>query len=86
MARLLHDGKPPNKAPLRGIFDVHRTSVGVRPRFRGSGPNGGFGVWWLCPPGPALAGNASRWAAYVKSIYKLSQKQGVTLPKDIGTM
>jgi len=21
-------------------------------------PNGGFGVWWLCPPIPALAGNA----------------------------
>jgi hypothetical protein len=25
-------------------------------------PNGGFGVWWLFPPNPALAGNACRWA------------------------
>jgi hypothetical protein len=23
-------------------------------------PNGGFGVWWLCLPHPALAGNACR--------------------------
>jgi hypothetical protein len=41
---------------------VHRTSAGVPPHFRDSGPNGGFGVWWLCPPIPALAGNACRWA------------------------
>jgi hypothetical protein len=25
--------------------------------------SGGFGVWWLFPPNPALAGNACRWAA-----------------------
>ena len=31
--------------------------------FREAAPNGGFGVWWLCPPNPALAGNACRWAA-----------------------
>jgi hypothetical protein len=31
--------------------------------FRGRGPNGGFGVWQLFPPNPALAGNACRWAA-----------------------
>jgi hypothetical protein len=41
---------------------VHRTSAGFRPHFRDSGPNGGFGVWQLFPPNPALAGNASRWA------------------------
>jgi len=28
--------------------------------FREAAPNGGFGVWWLCPPNPALAGNACR--------------------------
>jgi hypothetical protein len=42
---------------------VHRTSAGIRPHFRDSGPNGGFGVWWLLPPNPAAAGNACRWAA-----------------------
>jgi len=26
--------------------------------FGEAAPNGGFGVWWLCPPNPALAGNA----------------------------
>jgi len=31
--------------------------------FGEGGPNGGFGVWWLCPPIPALAGNACRWHA-----------------------
>jgi len=36
---------------------------GRGPHFRDSAPNGGFGVWWFCPPNPALAGNASRWAA-----------------------
>jgi hypothetical protein len=30
--------------------------------FRVAAPNGGFGVWWFCPPIPALAGNACRWA------------------------
>jgi len=45
---------------------VHRTSAGVRPHFRDSGPNGGFGIWWFCPLIPALAGNASRWALSVK--------------------
>jgi len=34
--------------------------------FGEGGPNGGFGVWWLCPPHPALAGNACRWALVVK--------------------
>jgi len=42
---------------------MHRTSAGIRPHFRDSGPNGGFGVWWLLPPNPALAGNACRWVA-----------------------
>ena len=28
-----------------------------------SAPTGGFGVWWLCPPNPALASNACRWVA-----------------------
>jgi len=32
--------------------------------FGEGGPNGGFGVWWLCPPIPALAGNACRWAVH----------------------
>jgi hypothetical protein len=41
---------------------VHRTSAGRCPHFRDSGPNGGFGVWWLCLPSPALAGNAYRSA------------------------
>jgi hypothetical protein len=41
---------------------VHRTSAGVRRTFSEAAPRGGFGVWWLCPPNPALAGNASRWA------------------------
>ncbi|MCJ7734216.1 MAG: hypothetical protein MUP11_06685, partial [Anaerolineales bacterium] len=31
-----------------------------RPHFRDSAPNSGFGVWWLFPPSPALAGNANR--------------------------
>jgi hypothetical protein len=39
---------------------VHRTSEGHYPHFRGVCLNGGFGVWWLFPPNPALAGNASR--------------------------
>jgi len=39
---------------------VHRTSAGIRPHFRDSAPNGGFGVWWLFPPNPALAGNTCR--------------------------
>jgi hypothetical protein len=30
--------------------------------FGDSGPNGGFGVWRLCPPNPALAGNADHSA------------------------
>ena len=38
----------------------HRTSAGLRPHFRGFGPDGGFCVWWFFPPNPALAGNASR--------------------------
>ena len=42
---------------------MHRISAGIRPHFRDSGPNGGFGIWWLFPPNPALAGNACRWAA-----------------------
>jgi len=42
---------------------VHRTSAGRWPHFQVSGPNGGFGVWRLYPPNPALAGNACRWAA-----------------------
>ena len=29
---------------------------GHSPTLSGFGPNGGFGVWWLCPPIPALAG------------------------------
>jgi len=33
-----------------------------RSSFREAAPNGGFGVWWFCPPSPALAGNACRWA------------------------
>ena len=45
---------------------MHRTSAGRCPHFRVSGPNGGFGVWWLSPPTPALAGNACRWAACPK--------------------
>lgn len=40
---------------------MHRTSADIHPYFRGRGPNGGLGVWWLCPPLPAFAGNASRW-------------------------
>jgi hypothetical protein len=46
---------------------VHRTSAGVRPHLRDSGPNGGFGVWWLYPPNPALAGNACRWALLINN-------------------
>jgi len=30
--------------------------------FEEAAPKGGFGVWWFCPPTPALAGNACRWA------------------------
>jgi hypothetical protein len=29
-----------------------------RRTFREAAPSGGFGVWWLYPPNPALAGNA----------------------------
>jgi len=36
------------------------------PAFREAAPNGGFGVWWLSPPNPALAGNACRWATPIK--------------------
>jgi len=36
------------------------------PAFREEAPNGGFGVWWLSPPNPALAGNACRWATPIK--------------------
>jgi hypothetical protein len=50
----------------RAQHRVHRTSAGIRPHFRGSGPNGGFGVWWLYPPIPALAGNAC-WPCSLRS-------------------
>jgi hypothetical protein len=40
-----------------------RISAGVRHTFREAAPNGGFGVWRLHPPNPALAGNACPWAA-----------------------
>jgi len=30
----------------------------------GKRPNGGFGVWWLSLPNPALAGNACRSATW----------------------
>ena len=30
--------------------------------FGEAAPNDGFGVWWLRPPHPALAGNTCRWA------------------------
>jgi len=34
---------------------------GALPALAGkAAPNGGFGVWWFCPPIPALAGNANR--------------------------
>jgi hypothetical protein len=42
---------------------VHRTSAGAAHTFSEAAPNGGFGVWRLCPPNPALAGNACRWCA-----------------------
>jgi demethylmenaquinone methyltransferase / 2-methoxy-6-polyprenyl-1,4-benzoquinol methylase len=35
---------------------MHRTNAGFRPHFRDSAPNGGFGVWGLFQPIPALAG------------------------------
>ena len=45
--------------------------------------NGGFGAWWFCPPIPALAGNASRWAAErVKS--EVSQLKNGSLPAQRG--
>jgi hypothetical protein len=47
--------KRPNTACTGQVRAFRRT-------FGDSGPNGGFGVWWLYPPNPALAGNASRWA------------------------
>jgi hypothetical protein len=40
-----------------------RISAGVRHTFREAAPNGGFGVWRLHPPNPALAGNACPLAA-----------------------
>ena len=46
-------------------------------------PRGGFGVWWLRSPSPALAGNASRWAAgRVKS--EVSQLKNGSLPAQRG--
>jgi hypothetical protein len=42
---------------------VHRTSAGRARTFREAAPRGGFGVWRLFQPHPALAGNACRWAA-----------------------
>jgi len=39
-----------------------------RRTFREGGTNGGFGIWWFCPPNPALAGNACRWPASFKII------------------
>jgi hypothetical protein len=59
---------------------VHRTSAGIRPHFRGFSPNGGFGVWWLCPPHPALAGNASRWARPCKPEFGTCMKKLKSLP------
>jgi len=42
---------------------VHRTSAGAAHTFGVVAPKGGFGIRWFFPPIPALAGNASRWAA-----------------------
>jgi toxin HigB-1 len=51
---------------------VHRTSAGIRPHFRDSGPNGGFGAWWFSNcQFPALAGDASRWPVLGAIIEKL---------------
>ena len=43
--------------------------------FGEAAPRGGFGVWWFCPPIPALAGNACRWPApfrVIKNIHESS--------------
>ena len=38
-----------------------------RRTFEEAAPRGRFGIWRLCPPNPALAGNACRWAAWAFS-------------------
>ena len=43
--------------------------------FGEAAPRGGFGVWWLHPPIPALAGNACRWALPCKTLnLKINEK------------
>jgi len=51
--KMLGELPPPNTACTGQVRAFRRT-------FRESGPNGGFGLWWLYPPHPALAGNACR--------------------------
>jgi len=48
--------------------------VGLRPDFQGFWlPKGGFGVWGFCPPNPALAGNACRWALALKKFTEIAK-------------
>jgi hypothetical protein len=65
-------GKKPGFAWLVGCAGPRKIigagRAGIRPHLRDSGPNGGFGVWWLCPPIPALAGNASPLGANLSQI------------------
>jgi hypothetical protein len=51
-----------NLAFRKATNTAYRTSAGAAHTFREAAPIGGFGVWWLCPPHPALAGTACRWA------------------------
>jgi len=56
---------------------VHRTSAGAAHTFGEGGPNGGFGVWWLFPPIPALAGNAIPLGTACENATNLRKYQGV---------
>jgi len=53
---------------------VHRTSAGAAHTFGILAlPKGGFGVWGFCPPNPALAGNACRWALALKKFTEIAK-------------
>jgi len=71
MAIPLHDGlsRPPDirSAMSYPFYDTTGQVRAFAHTFREAAPKGGFGVWWLCPPIPALAGNACRWAVVLQN-------------------